>query len=129
MKSRNMLAIGVTVGALVAIAADYTVPKVWKRNGAEYARKSVCIYDPLNTNTPIAIHVTVRRVDGSDENQHWTPELVSSLPAVKDGVTNLFKIRMTTMFGIPHIVNAFNWGLVDGREWSMKPTNDVVETP
>lgn len=125
---KNKLIVATCAAAFVAavFAADYTVPKTWTRSGAEYAQSATVIYDPLTTNTPIEIRVRVKRV-GMDDPQIevWTPARVSKLP---DNITvggsptpNLFKQRLLTVFQQAALVNAYNWGLVDGREASMVP--------
>lgn len=125
---KNKLIVATCAAAFVAavFAADYTVPKTWTRSGAEYAHAATLIYDPLTTNTPTEVRVRVKRV-GTDDFQIdvWTQDRVNKLP---DNITvggsptpNLFKQRMLTVFQQSALVNAYNWGLVGGREASMLP--------
>jgi len=123
MNAKHWLAILGTLG-LAVIAADYTVPKQWTRTGAEYVKAATTLFDPLNTDVPVAVNAKILTLDG-DRVDRWTAEKISWLPDTitvgENTVTNIFKARMTAVFTRADIVRAYSWALVDGREASMVP--------
>ena len=116
----------ITAGVLLAIGADYTVPRVWTRSGAEFCRGAHFVFDPLNTDLPVQIIARVKVVgQEGDRVDVWTAEKVSWLPAMitvnGESVTNLVRTRLENAFARRDLVLAYNWGLVEGREASMIP--------
>jgi hypothetical protein len=129
MNTKHWIAlIGITAG--LALAADYTVPRTWTRTGAEYAKNSLSIFDPINVDTPVEIRVRVKTVDG-ERTDIWTPETVALLPDTitvnGNTMTNVAKLNLKVIFERHNVVRAYNWGLVTGREAGLVPVQPEPE--
>lgn len=120
---KNKLIICAAVIAAGAFAADFSVNKSVTKTWKEKPLTATIVYDAERSSDPVQIRV---RLFGEEKPKIWTLDAVNALPDVVGGVTNLFKQRMLTAFEQSAIVRAYSWGLVDGRGWSMSPTNDVV---
>lgn len=124
MKNKLIICSAILVAG--AFAADFSVSKSVTKTWKEKPLTATIVYDAERSSDPVQIRV---RLFGTDKPQIWTVDAVNTLPDVVGGVTNVFKQRMLTAFEQSAIVRAYSWGLVDGREWSMRPTNDVVLPP
>ena len=63
MKLTHWIGLGLAT-AILAVGADYTVPRTWTVNGAAFAKNALLIFDPLNTDLPVELRVRVKTPEG-----------------------------------------------------------------
>ena len=121
MKLKHWIGLGLAT-AILAVGADYTVPRTWTVNGAAFAKNALLIFDPLNTDVPVELRVRVKTPVG-ERTDIWTASTVALLPdsITVNGtpVTNVFKLNLKVIFERNNVVRAYNWGLVEARAAAM----------